>query len=51
MHKKFYFENLNEKDPIQDLEIDGRVIWKEVIKKYGMMWRVFVKTVLTFHIS
>jgi len=24
--KKFYFENLNEKDPIQDLEIDGGVI-------------------------
>jgi len=35
---------------MQDLEIDGRVIWKEVTKKCGMMWHAVVKMVLTSHV-
>ena len=32
MCTKLHLENLNEKDSLEDLGVDGEIIWKEVIK-------------------
>jgi hypothetical protein len=35
MHTKFWPENLKERDPSEDLGIDGRTIFKWILGKYG----------------
>ena len=35
MHTEFWWGNLKDRNNLRDLEVDGRIILKSVIKKYG----------------
>jgi len=38
MHKMFWFENLNGRDHVEDLGVDGSIILEWILGKYG--WKV-----------
>jgi hypothetical protein len=60
MRTELKSEDLNERDILGGLDIDGRIILKRIIKKYGGrvwtgsvrdQWRALVNTVMNFLVS
>jgi hypothetical protein len=43
MHAKFWFENLKRRDYLEDLDIDGSIILKRMLEKWGgKVWTGFI---------
>jgi hypothetical protein len=47
MHTKFWLENLNRKGKMSDLDIDGRIILKWILEKYGLKMETEFKQIRT----